>query len=251
MINTYLKPFFLQFLVGLLFMAVLASCHAGRYTVFATGGVVMPRLNSSGSVWVYPLLMNNYIITNPSETGTIGGVGISYTSMLTQLPLAIDVGVAGYVVNFRKTSGVKHPYINEGNFDPCLFTYQSKSQLAIVEGRLFYTSTHWQPFALVGLGRANNRLSGYQEKPLGSAVASQLFTPATNGSVAWEMGLGIRHAVFENRFQGRYTASLEYRYMSVGEGRLGAFAHQTTSGRFKQSNEQADAILLTITAGFP
>jgi hypothetical protein len=45
------------------------------------------------------------------------------------------------------------------------YSYRRSSKVAMLESRLMVTRTTWQPYILVGVGSAWNRLSHYSETP--------------------------------------------------------------------------------------
>ena len=232
-----------------LFLGFGVSLYAAHVDVRLTGGGVMPRLKNTPTVWVASNLVNEYQAQKRTSTGLMWGGGVDIGSdRLTNLPLDFNVGVSGYSVDFRHISGVKQWFVNQGTFDSSLYSFANKSSVGLVEGRLYYTGSDWQPFILAGLGLASNKSSFYREIALGAMVANQNFSNGKHHAFAYDAGFGLRRELFKDKAGIQYAMSLDYRYINVGSSHLGPFDGQASTSRLHVGHLQSDALLLTLSA---
>lgn len=239
---------FLTCCCGLLSTSLL---HAAHVDALLIGGAVVPRLTNTSPVWIFsdPGLMNNYITLKKTSTGAMWGVGIGAGSnTFTNYPLDATLSLTGYAVDFRHISGIKQPFANQGSFDTSLYSFANKSQMGLVEGRLFYTAPAWQPFILAGIGMSHNTSSNYKEAPMGAAVANPNFLNGSRDAFACEVGFGLKHTLFQDQTGLLFALALDYRYLNAGGSYLSPFFGQTTANRLGVSQLQTDALLLTLSA---
>ena len=94
---------------------------------------------------------------------------------------------------------------------------------------------------------------GYSETPTDPASSAapvpQGFSDNTSTSFAYEVGIGLQRQFFNsNRYNIKYLASLDYRYMNFGTGQLGSFPSQTSGERLQISPLELQAVVFTLKA---
>jgi hypothetical protein len=241
-INAYLKTF-----VTLGTLLTVLPSFAWHYDGSISGGATMPRIRSQEHVMVFDGLTNRYVTQRTTNTqGLWGGAAAVHLTLSQYHHIDGSIGLAGYALNYGTVGGVKHPYANLADFDPLNYSFKAKSDVGLIEGHLFYTGVDWQPYLLAGIGRANNRLSSYQETPFGTAVPGQLFTNASHRDTVVEIGFGLKHQLFQDVSGKVFSIALDYRYFNTGSAHLGPFSGQTTKGRLGINNLETDALLLSL-----
>jgi opacity protein-like surface antigen len=90
------------------------------------------------------------------------------------------------------------------------------------------TRLDFNPFLLLGAGASINRFSAYSESAMGLNSPTHLpFSAKTKNNFAYEVGLGISHALLPGAATPQLT--LDCRYMNFGDAMLGPFDGQTAS----------------------
>lgn len=222
-----------------------------RMNIFVSAGPSFARNDNSNTVRINNAVINNYDAQTRTIWNALVGIGANYTVQnIFNGCYDLSLGAAGYYVDMGDVKGIEHPFVNGGSFDTLNYTFDTKSFALMLESRLFYSATDWRPFALIGAGWAWNRLSGFNETPTNSALSaapSQIqFGNQTNSHFAYELGVGLQHDLFHDDMHHiLYTASLDYRYINFGSGKLG----NTPAGdQLEVEHLSAQAIMLTLNA---
>lgn len=230
-------------------MAPLIS-YADQIGVYTTGGVNIANLKNNTSIQINNFVTNNYI-TEPNATiSPILGIGIGYIfTNVDYRPLDLLFGIAAYYIKFSKIQGLERPFINSGIYDTLNYRFRAKSQSLMFEMLLFYKRSQTQPFLLLGIGRSRNTLHNYNEMAtipaLSAAPVITVFSNHTQKTTyAYEVGLGVQRQVFKDEYSNWFL-SLEYRYLSLGKGRLGNFPAQTANVQI-HSNLFSNALTISV-----
>ena len=226
---------------------------AHSWDFFITGGPNATKLSNRSNLIINPLVVNAYNSQPQTEWNAFGGGGLGLS--FEHRPYSWSVSVAGYALELGDSQGTEQPLINAGLFDSLSYQYHASNGTLLAESRGVYTNYTWQPFVLAGLGQAWNRLSHYQEYPtdptLSAVAASPGFRPRTTQALAYELGLGVQHLLWENpNLKRHYSASLGYRYFNLGEARLGPMPFQTSGLGLRTKALTTNAIALSLAASF-
>jgi opacity protein-like surface antigen len=240
-----------------IFFTVLFSlssfCYAEKVNVYISGGPTFSQLGNGTSVALNDFVTNNYITNKEAHWSPLWGIGIGHSfENIFSKPYTLSLGLTGYSINFGNVKGTEYPFANAGAFDTLNYKFKAQSNALLLESRLFYTGYSWQPFALVGIGSAWNRLSNYSEIPTdssGSAVPLPPFSSHTENAVAYELGIGVQRQFFEDVVNKvRYAVSLDYRYLNFGKGQLGSSSVQTTGDHLHIDNLYTQGVMLSLNA---
>ncbi len=260
-LNYYL--FFFIFIIGInpLFADLMSSKNIERSTfrridAYIYGGPVYSKLHNDQSVAINSFVVNNYETTEKVNWQGLWGLGIGHTfNNSFNAPFVFSVGLTGYVVNLGRVEGSEYPFINDDIYDILNYQFTAKSRGVLGELRLFYTSSVWQPFVLIGFGPSWNSLNNYSETAtiasLSAASIPTTFLNRTNNTLAYEMGVGIQHKVYEDEAHKIcYSSSLDYRYANFGKGKLAGFPAQTTGQTLQVSSLNTQGIVFSLKASF-
>ena len=227
---------------------------SSKVDVFLSVGAAFSNLSNDPSVQINNVVTNTYDTNTSTTTKPLYGVGVSHTfDEVFNRPVNFALGLAGYYTGFNKIGGIEHPFSNVGSFDTLNYQFKADTYSLMVEPRLIYSKYRWQPFVLGGIGGAWNRLYGYSETPTDPASSAapvpQGFSDNTSTSFAYEVGIGLQRQFFNsNRYNIKYLASLDYRYMNFGTGQLGSFPSQTSGERLQISPLELQAVVFTLKA---
>lgn len=227
-------------------------CHAISPSLFIVGGPTFSGLNNEKSVALNTSLTNHYVTSKKTHWDGLWGAGAGVLLNVERQPLVVWLGIAGYAIQFGTIKGLEYPFANDGVFDSLNYRFNARSSALLAESRWFYTTyKDWQPFALLGIGGAWNKLNRYGEVPTNPALSAapipRQFGPDTTTSFAYELGLGLQRLLYEDK--GRhlnYRGSIDYRYISFGEGNLGRISTQTTNQRLRINHLYTQGILFSL-----
>jgi opacity protein-like surface antigen len=251
--NRYLLSAFLC-LAG--FNTSYAYSHWVNPEVFVAGGGVFSRLQNNSDVAINDSVVNRYSANTKTTWQGLWGLGAAYYSGPIMSPaLSASLGVAAYATSFGNVNGIEYPFYNAGVFDALNYKFHVRSTAAFVEGRLYYTDYIVQPYFLVGIGAAWNRLSDYQETPinpdLSAAAVSPQFGSNTKTEFAFELGLGLQYQFYTDfKHNIRYSGLVDYRYLNFGKGELSPFPAQTANDHLKIDTISTQGVMVTLKASF-
>ena len=242
-------------LIGCLGLSTALLPVSQAAALFITGGPTFSALSNVTPVALNPYLVNDYKTSIKTQWGALLGVGAGHSfAHFFHNPLTLWLGAAGYSRQFGTLKGIEYPFANDGSYDTLNYQFMAKSNALMAESRLIYTQNNdWQPFALLGMGGAWNRLSHYVEVPTQSAGSAApipiQFSNKTTTSLAYEVGFGVQHSFFNDETHHvRYTGSVDYRYMQFGQGQLGSIPTQTSNDRLHISGLYTQGLLFSLCA---
>ena len=229
-----------------------------RYNnIYFSAGGAMSDLGNNSSVAINSFQTNTYNATSSSSTNSIFGIAIGheFAPSYGTRNVKIVLGLGAHFINLGTVKGIESPLSNLGDFDTLNYQFSASSTAIMAETRFVYSASSWRPYLLTGLGGAWNSLSGYAEVPTdsnsGASPASHLFTDNTQGSFAYEIGVGILHPIYHDRKNEIiYDLGLDYRYLHLGNAQLGLSSSQTTTDHLQANNMNAQAIMFTLSASF-
>ena len=229
-----------------------------RYNnIYFSAGGAMSDLGNNSSVAITSSQTNTYNATSSSSTNSIFGIGIGheFAPSYGERNVKIVLGLGAHFINLGTIKGIESPFSNQGNFATLNYQFSASSTAIMAETRFVYTASSWQPYLLTGFGGAWNSLTGYNEVPTdsnsGASPASHVFTDNTQGSFAYEIGVGILHPIYHDRKNEIiYSLGLDYRYLRLGDAQLGLSSAQTTTEHLQANNTNVQAIMFTLSASF-
>ena len=238
-----------------LLCAAVGVAQASETGFFIEGGPTFMALRNTTAVPLSSNITNDYRTNAQTHWTGLWGFGIERTfqNLLEEKPFELSLGLAGYMISQGQVKGTEYPLANDGIYDTLNYQFNTKSNALMVESRWFYTGKTWRPFALIGIGESWNHFSHYIEEPTDPALTAAPvpipFSNATQGSFAYEFGLGVQHAIFHDEpHHVHYTASIDYRYVNFGNGHLGPIPTQTTVSRLHINGLYTQGILITLKA---
>ncbi|WP_028389420.1 outer membrane protein [Legionella fairfieldensis] len=237
------------------FSVIPSLLYANHLALFLSGGPNSSRLHNEQFVVINDFVANAYQTTEKNQWQGFWGGGITHTFEGILSHSNLSLGLAGYSIHLGKVQGKEYPFINDGVYDALDYSFHVKNHLLMLESRLSYVFYNWQPFALIGIGKAWNRLEHYNEIAADPSSSATPLTPGfgnhTHQDFAYELGLGVQHPLFEDKLRKMtYTASLGYRYFNLGQGKSGALPEQTSTDRLSIKNLYTQCIVFSIEASF-
>jgi len=234
--------------------APLIISHPKNEVTLSGGLTISTISNGNQTVAINNTVSNTYNTSTSTNTNGMAGLGYARLFHLKH-DVAITIGPGLYYTNMDQVNGTEHPYSNGGNFDTLNYHYSADSWSLLAESKLVYEKYQWQPFVTGGIGPSWNRLSSYGEVPTdpsGSATANpSVFKNNTQAQFAYEVGFGVQRIFYTDpKHNVSYRASLGYRYMNFGEGKLNPASISTTGQGIKVSTLDTNAILFGVSAVF-
>lgn len=231
---------------------VLFDQSVPHVVAYVTGGAFASDLSNNPNVTIDQY---NTINTYNSDTkwNVLMGVGVGVGYITYPYPyenFKVTINPAFYFVNYDSVSGIEHPDSGSGiPFDTLSYQFNAKSYVGMLETHLAYAKYAWQPVVILGIGVADNYLSGFSSvatDPDGSASPGAPFPDNSNFSFAYEVGCGVWHTVMSNA-QHEVSFGLEYRYFNTGKGELGA---APSGDHLTVQTMDAQSILASLGIGF-
>lgn len=244
---------------GLAVACIFLSCanvgNAKPISVFIAGGPNFTNLKNNNLVAINPTLSNAYLPRDQAQWHGFGGVGANYRFNTPKLPAyQLSLGLVCYFFQLDQVQGIEYPFINAGLFDSLNYGFHAKSTSLMLEAKAVYTSLALQPYAVVGIGPAWNKLSAYHEQASNFASSAAPAFPFSNQSqtvFSYELGAGLQYLLKEDpKHHVRYYGSAGYQYFNLDKATLGPSAAQTTAERLKLKNLYTQGIIFTLAASF-
>lgn len=165
---------------------------------------------------------NTYVGTQQwqSDGSVMVGLGLN-----TYQHADIDLNTSlRYLPTFNIPSHGEVWQLKSPRFRNLAYTYDTDSNLFLMDNIVTWTKHRLQPGLIVGLGLASNSTSNYRETPLNKHAAPALdhFTNSTMTQFAYELG-----AVLDYPFK-QFIVECAYRYIDAGHGQLGLSPLQNT-----------------------
>lgn len=234
----------------IIFFVFSTITHADKLNLFILGGANVVNLKNTTMVQITDVVTNAYRTQPSTNWQGLWGVGLGHTFQRTNV-YQLSLNATGYFANLGNVQGLEYPFINDGVYDSLNYNFHAKSTALMFESRLAYTQFEWQPYALIGIGESWNRLSGYNETQIFSALSaapvSPTFSSRTHNAFAYELGAGIQHQLFNDLVHKiQYKGGLGYQYFNLGKGELGHFPAQTATDRLHINRLTTQAIVLSL-----
>lgn len=216
-------------LLGSLFFSHMLMANSWDVNVHM--GSAHSKLSNSPTVTPVYGLTKSYTVDRRLQSTFFIGVGAEYVfDHLTKKTFELGLGVSAFYINLGDISGTEIPGTNIGLTDPLNYTMKANSKVIMFKPRLIYTANPVKPYVFVGLGYAQNTLNSFSESaPAGSfSLPSSLYANNTNNNLAYELGIGVQYAFLITK-KNKLSFNVEYRYLNLGNAKLGTSAGQTTS----------------------
>ncbi len=190
-----------------------SSAFADGADIHLVGGISLTSFGGSQYVDLGEIV--DQVNTSAQETLSpfVGfGVGYEWDHLIHTWPLAFNLGVTGYYLN-NPISGTVFPAVPYNN--SLSYTASENSLAWMLEPKFIYTGWSWQPYFMGGIGVSANRMSDFSENVTdsdGGSTPSSSFSNKTNTDLAWEVGLGAQHTVYQSDHNGALIFAVEYRY---------------------------------------
>jgi hypothetical protein len=219
------------------------------------GGMDFTNLSNNGSVAINEIVVNNYNTQRRTTIEPIFGIGMEHIFTENYYsPVRWGVGISGYYAKLGEIKGTEYPFANDGNYSPLQYHFNISTDAIMIEPRLIYSDTDWQPYILAGIGWAWNNLYDYNEYAScteGAAPVPEMFANRTANTLAYEFGVGIQHQIYYDDVNDiHYFFSGDYRYFNFGKGQLGHFPAETTGNDLQIQNLITQALLFSIQMSF-
>lgn len=229
--------------------------NAKPISVFVAGGPNFTNLKNNSLVAINPTLSNAYLPRDQAQWHGFGGIGANYRFTPPNLPAyQLSLGLAGYFFQLDQVQGIEYPFINVGLFDSLNYGFHAKGASLMLEAKAVYTSHALQPYAVVGIGPAWNKLSAYHEQASNFTSSAAPAIPFNNHNqtvFSYELGAGLQYLLKEDlKHHVRYYGSAGYQYFNLDKATLGPSTAQTTAERIKLKNLYTQGIIFTLAASF-
>jgi opacity protein-like surface antigen len=234
-------------LKGIKTVVMSLMCFAG--SVFANStdlnfilGTAFSRLSNEQYMSPVTGLINSYASNESVKTRSFYGFGAEYNfDHITAKPITFGLGLSLYYMDSRNISGIETPGVNilPPPQDTLTYKLQTKSRTILLEPKLIYTASHLQPYILGGLGCAKNTLLNFSEGVVPGSLAVPSTSPYPNHTqttFAYEVGLGSQYVLEGAKHNHAIIVHIEYRYLNLGQSRLGTASAQTTNQHITVNN---------------
>ncbi len=187
-------------------------------------------------------LTNLYAENSAVKTRFFYGFGAEYDfDHITVQPITLGLGVSLYDLSTYNIAGIETPGVNILPYpqDTLNYTIKTKNLTVLFEPKLIYTAFHLQPYVLGGLGYARNTLSNFSEYTSPGSLAApstSLYPNHTTTVFAYEVGSGLQYAFWNHSNSHAIIFHVEYRYLNLGQSRLGRASEQTTNQNIHVNN---------------
>lgn len=170
-------------------------------------------------------LGNTYVADNNVHNILSFMVGVGATTFQTKhikfddsirfMPIG-SVPVSGYVWELYTPA-----------FTNLAYKYRLKSDILLFENAVSWTSSPLRPSFILGVGRATNRVSYYEEYALNNytIILSEKFKNSKSTELAYEIGVGLDYPI------KKAVIELAYRFVNVGQASLGLSPSQNSTDR--------------------
>lgn len=217
----------------LLAMSASSTAFANGFSTYLETGWVYADFQDQQSIYVHPSVENRYSTAGTNAQFYGGGAAYQWDQIFAKAPhMALNLGLTVY--HFQTTlHGISEVGINLAPpgvaFDTLNYSINQSSTALMLEPKLIYTATTWQPYILAGIGVDSNSATNFTETPNGSTVPNT--TPFSNNSendLAYSVGVGVQHKLITIKNGDSFSMAMEYRYMNWGVMKLGTFPGQRT-----------------------
>ncbi len=223
-------------------MCVAGGVFANSTNLNLILGAAFSQLSNKRYVSPVTGLINSYAADESVKTRTFYGLGAEYDfDHLSAQPITFGLGLSLYYMNPRNINGIETPGVNIllPPQDTLSYKIQTKNITVLLEPKLVYTAFDVQPYVLGGLGYAWNTLTNFSEGRVPGSLAAPSTSPYSNHTqtkFAYEAGLGLQYALKEYKNNQAILLHLEYRYLNLGQSRLGSAFAQTTNQHITMNN---------------
>ena len=244
----------IQALCVYLGLCTSTTMMADGVNLHLTGGVSLADLGSSQNLLLTTDYSSLYNTSGATTSSPFAGLGIGYqwNNILKNIPLALNLGISGYYLH-NTISGTEYPGGNT-SYQTLSYNADDNTLAGMLEPKLIYTRSTWQPYFLAGVGIASNALSNFNEQSVagsnGHPAENSWFADNTDTHFAYEFGFGLQHALYDTKSGGALIMGLEYRYMSLGPMEFGPAPAQTTTPGLNLGTLQTNIIDATLSYQF-
>lgn len=185
--------------------------------------------------------MNSYAENNFGNSRLFSGLGAAYNFDHFADFITFGLGLSFYYMGSRDISGVETPGITilSPPQDTLNYTFLTKNTTLLLEPKLAYTVLPLQPYILGGIGWARNTMMNFSESTVPGSLAAPSTYPYpdhTQTSIAYEIGVGAQYIVPSVKTNHAILFHIEYRYLNLGQSRLGTAQAQTTNQHITVNN---------------
>jgi len=222
-------------------------CFAGN--IFANSadlnfmlGADFSRLSNEQFVSPVAGLINSYAPNKSRETRPFYGLGAEYNfDHIAVQPITFGLGLSLYYIGSSNVTGIETPGINvlSPPQDTLNYKMKTKNITLLLEPKLAYTAFHLQPYVLGGIGFARNTLMNFSENTVPGSLAVPSSSPYPNHTqtkFSYEVGLGSQYILENDKNNHAIILHIEYRYLNLGQSKLGTAFAQTTNQHITVNN---------------
>lgn len=209
-----------------------------------TAGASISRLGQSQSFTPLDLCSYHYQPQASNTTNMLWG-GFVGSEVTRTRSWGLIAGLGYYQPNTLSMKGALTQGADTRSNDTYSYGYQAQSQQLLAEGKWYWIAKEMvQPFLMVGIGAAFNKISGYQT----SVPPFLQFTPAfsnhTQTNFTYAIGPGIDISISK-----AFRIGLGYRFTDLGAANIGSAQIDAIpiSSTLKQSHLYANQILAQFT----
>lgn len=215
-------------------MCFAGSVFANTIDINFIVGAAFSRVSNERYMSPVTGLINSYASNELVKTRPFYGFGADYSfDHITTLPVTVEMGLSLYSIGSSTITGIETPGVNiiPSPQDTLTYKIQTKNVTLLLEPKLIYTAFYLQPYVLGGFGYARNTLYNFSEGTVPGSLAVPSTSPYpshTQTMFAYEAGLGLQHIFWENKNNQAILFRIDYRYLNLGQSRLGTASAQTT-----------------------
>ncbi len=229
----------MEFLL-LAYMDIFKKLFTGCLLIFLTNVTV------AKTIPVFASLDLSQIFTTPGSTqqvalfNSLGNTYVADNNVHNTLSFMAGLGATTFQNNFIKfddsirfmpvsnvpVSGTVWELYSP-LFANLAYKYRLRSEILLFENAISWTKMPIHPSFILGIGRAINRVSYYEEYPLNNltVISAEKFKNAKEMQLAYEIGAGLDYPI------NKAVIELAYRFMNVGQARLGLSPTQTSQDK--------------------
>lgn len=229
-----------------------SSISSKKVTVFSqlqpiftfTVGSSISRLGQSQSFTPLDLCSYHYQPQGSNTTNMLWG-GFVGTEVTRAQSWGLIAGLGYYQPNTLSMMGALTQGADLRSDDTYRYGYQAQSQQLLAEGKLYWMAKDMvQPFLMVGIGAAFNKISGYQTNVPPFFEFTPAFSNHTQTNFTYAIGPGIDISLSK-----AFRIGVAYRFANLGAANTGSAQIDAIpiSSTLKQSNLYANQILAQFT----
>lgn len=209
-----------------------------------TAGASISQLGQDESFRPLDLCSYHYKPNRSNTTNMLWG-GFVGSEVMRSSSWRFIAGLGYYQPNYLSTKGTLTQGADSASDDTYSYKYQIQSQQLLAEGKLYWIEKDKiQPFLMVGIGGAFNKISDYQTSVSPFLEFTPAFSNHSQTSFTYAIGPGIDMGLSKS-----FRIGVAYRFTDLGSANTGS-AHIDKipiSSTLKQSHVYANQILAQFT----